>query len=187
MASAAPLQEQRKDIDSFIHDAGAQARERKDERHDDRQAADLLRLLPKAFLRTNAGTQGGNTILQFKPDPSFHPPSRETWVFAALEGDLEIDTSQHRIASLKGRLIHDVKFGFGILGDLKAGGSFDVERREVGKSEWQITATHVHVHGHALLFKSISEQEDDEKSKFKPLPGEVSLQQAEQDLLRQGE
>jgi hypothetical protein len=41
-----------------------------------------------------------------------------------------------------------------------------------------ITATHVHIRGHALIFKSISEQEDDEKSFFSRQPDNVSLEQA---------
>jgi len=95
---------------------------------------------------------------------------------------MKMDDAQHRIVSLKGKLIHDVHFGGGILGNLRAGGSFDVERREIGKGAWQITETHVHIEGRALLFKSISEQEDDVKSKFKPLPDDMTLQQAEAGL-----
>jgi hypothetical protein len=66
---------------------------------------------------------------------------------------------------------------------MEAGGTFEVERRETGKGEWQITETHVHIQGHALLFKSISEQEDDEKSKFRRLPDNISIADAEKELL----
>jgi hypothetical protein len=104
-----------------------------------------------------------------------------------MEGDMVVETSQLRIASLKGRLIHDVKFGLGILGDLKEGGTFDVERREIGHSEWQITESHIHVQGHELLFKKISEQEDDVKSKFTPLPENIPFDAAEQKLMKQGQ
>ena len=123
--------------------------------------------------------------MHFKPDPNFNPPNHEARVFAAMEGDMVVDTSQFRIASLKGHLIHDVKFGFGILGELEAGGTFDVERREIGHHEWQITESHIHVQGHELLFKNISEQEDDVKSKFKRLPEHLSLRAAEQRLLKE--
>src|SRR5206468_8693461 len=107
----------------------------------------------------------------------------EARVFAAMEGDMLVDTSQHRIASLKGTLIKDVKIFGGWLGALEAGGTFDVERRQTGESVWQITETHVHIHGHALIFHTISEEEDDVKSKFKRLPAEITMQQAKSDLL----
>jgi hypothetical protein len=87
--------------------------------------------------------------------------------------------------SLRGRLIRDVKFCGGLCGNLRAGGTFDVERRQTGPSVWQITETHVHIHGTALLFKNISQEEDEVKSQFKPLPGNISLQQAEAELLKQ--
>ena len=85
-----------------------------------------------------------------------------------MEGDMAVDTKQLRIASLKGRLIHDVKIFGGLLGNLNAGGTFDVERRETGTQVWQITETHVHINGHAMIFKTISEHEDDVKTDFKP-------------------
>ena len=94
-----------------------------------------------------------------------------------------VDTEQHRITSLKGKLIQDVKILGGLLGSLDAGGTFDVERRETGENVWQITETHVHISGHALIFHTISEQEDDVKSDFKPLPSNVTMQQAKSDLL----
>jgi len=62
-----------------------------------------------------------------------------------------------------------------------------VERREVGDGHWQITETHVHIQGHALLFKSISEQEDDEKSKFRQIGEDVSFEQVEKQLLGLGQ
>lgn len=178
--------EQRKLMDSFVYDSGAQAKQRKAAQQDDRQATELLRLLPDAFLWSNAGKQGGNIVLHFKPNPQFHAPDIEARVFAAMEGNLAVDPTQYRIASLKGQLIHDVKIGGGLFGDLKTGGSFDVERREIGKGKWQITETHVHIYGHALLFKSISEQEDDIKTEFKELPQAITLQQAEGKLLEKG-
>ena len=99
---------------------------------------------------------------------------------------MAVDNSQHRIVSLKGKLIREVKFGYGFFGNLQAGGAFDVERREVGNGVWQITQTHVHIQGHALIFKSISEQEDDEKSKFHQLADDISLQKGEKELLLAG-
>ena len=177
--------EQHKKMDEFVGDPDRQAQQKKAGEHDDRQATELLKLLPDAFTWMNTGSSNGSTVLHFKPSASFHPPDRESRVFAAMEGDMAVDDFQHRIVSLKGHLIRDVKFGGGLFAELKAGGTFDVERRETAKGIWQITETHVHIDGHALLFKSIAEQEDDVKTKFKHLPDDLSLQQAEQELLKQ--
>jgi hypothetical protein len=179
--------QQRQKMDAFLRDTGAQAQQRKKQQDDIRQTVDLLKLLPQAFLWTTTGSHGDETTLHFKPDPHFHPPNREAKILSGVEGDLELNAAQHRIVSLKGKLVHDVKFGGGLLGDLKAGGGFDIERREISQGEWQITETHVHFEGRMLLFKSISEQEDDEKSKFKQLPAALSVDQAETELMHEGD
>lgn len=86
---------------------------------------------------------------------------------------------------MRGRLIRDVRFCGGICGSLSSGGTFDVERRETGPSIWQIVETHVHIHGTALFFKDISQEEDEVKTHFQPLPANITLAQAETDLLKQ--
>ena len=143
----------------------------------------MLNMLPNAFIWTRTGEQGNSILLHFKPDPSFKPPTWESRVFAAMEGDMAIDKTDHRIVSLKGKMISAVKFGWGIFGALEPGGWFQVERRQVGNGIWQITETHVHIQGHALIFKNISDQEDDVKSKFQQLPANITLDQAMQKLI----
>ena len=177
--------EQQSAMNAFIQDSSAQAKQRKSDRHDDAQATRMLSLLSKAFIWKITGSQDGTTTLHFRPDPSFDPPTWESRVFAAMEGDMTVDDAQHRIMSLRGRLIHDVRFAYGLLGELKAGGTFEVERRQLSKDEWQITQTHVHIEGYALVFKSISEEEDDVKSKFEPLPENTTFASAEKRLLEQ--
>jgi hypothetical protein len=124
-------------------------------------------------------------VLHFKPNPDFHSPDIEARVFASMEGEMAVDRQQHRIATLKGHLIRDIKIGFGLLGQLDAGGTFDVERRELMPSIWQITETHVHIQGHALIFKTISEIEDDVKSHFERIDASTSVPQAEDALFHQ--
>lgn len=177
--------EQREKMDSFLRDSWAQARQRKSDQHDDQQATELLNLLPQAFLWTREGEKDNCTLLHFKPNPEFRPPDFQARIFAAMEGDMAVDNEQHRIASLKGRLTRDVKILGGFLASMYAGGTFDVERRQTGKGIWQITETHVHINGHALIFKNISEQEDDVKTEFKRLPENTSMQQVEGQLLSQ--
>ncbi len=176
---------QRDGMNQFIQSQDAQEKQRRDGEHDDDQATEMLKMLPDAFLWAKTGEQGDDITLQFKPNPQFHAPTRQARVFAAMAGDMKVDKTEHRIVSLKGRMIHDVKFWHGALGYLKAGGSFDVERRNTGGGEWQITETHVHIEGRALIFKSISEQEDDVKSRFKQLSGNISLENAESLLMKQ--
>jgi hypothetical protein len=178
---------QRSTMDNFIQDPSVQDRQRKSGEHDDRQSADMLRLLPDAFLWKIVAARDGKVLLHFAPDPQFKPPTWDARVFAAMEGDMQVEASHHRIVSLRGKLVHDVRFCGGLCGSLSAGGTFDVERRQIGPSIWMIVETHLHIRGTALLFKNISQEEDEQKTCFHPLPGNVSLQQAESTLLQQPE
>lgn len=178
-------QQQRSAIEAFINNPTAQSKQRRGAQHDDRQAAQMLRMLPQAFIWTRGETHNGETVYHFKPNPNFTPPSWQGRVFAAMAGDMTVDDTQHRIAMLKGTLIHDVKFFFGIFGNLLSGGTFSVQRQQLEPGVWQITQAHIHIQGHALLFKSISAQEDDVKWKFKRLPDDITFAQAEKLLLEQ--
>ena len=108
-------------------------------------------------------------------------------MFSSMTGDLVVDNQQHRICKMKGHLIHDVTFGGGILGRLKEHSSFALEQQQVGPNVWELTAIHVHLEGNALLFKSVSLQQDDKRSRFQPEPGNITLQQAATSVMTEPE
>lgn len=179
-----PLAQQRQAVESFVRNSDAQAQQRQGDQKDAQQAESLLRMLPSAFLWSIKEKNDVTTIFHFQPNPDFNPPSRQARVFAAMEGDLTADNQQHRIQKLKGVMIHDVNFGWGLLGSLKKGGWFEVDREQVAPGIWQIYETHVHIQGRALLFKTISQQEDDHKSSFTRLPDDMTLQQAGEEVMK---
>ncbi len=172
-------------IQHFIHDPGMQAKQRRDEAHDDKNATEMLNLLPVAFDWT-IGSQNAETILlTFHPNPKFNPPDMESRVMGQMEGTMVVDKTHHRIRSMKGRLVQDINIGFGVLGKLRKGGTFNVERREIAPGLWQITEMHVHIGGRALLFKTIGQQQDEVKSEFAQVPVGTTLEQAAAMLQRE--
>jgi hypothetical protein len=177
--------EQQTQIQKFVHDPHAQKKQMAENAHDYQQVDDLLRLLPDGFIWTVLKTTPDETTLHFVPNPAFHPPTHEARVFAAATGELVADNHQHRIRSVHGTLIHDVTFGGGLLGRLKQGGSFAIEQQQVAPSLWQLTLIHIHLDGSALLFKSISFQEDDDRSRFIKQQDSVTLDQAAAAVLQQ--
>ncbi|HEY6376826.1 MAG TPA: hypothetical protein VIX90_14995, partial [Edaphobacter sp.] len=125
-------------IQSFVNDPAQQARQRKDGEQDDKRAENMMHLLPDAFLWTIKSDTPDAITLAFTPDPDFTAPSMEARVFAAMAGEIVIHQTQNRIQTIKGRLIHDVKFGYGLLGRMNEGGTFNVERREITPGIWAI-------------------------------------------------
>jgi hypothetical protein len=178
---------QRDLVQEFLHDSKAQKKQASEASHDNQQVDDLLKLLPTAFVWTQTGATMINTSLHFEPAPNFHPPSREARVFGSMTGDVVVDNQQRRICRMSGHLIHDVNFGGGLLGKLKEGSSFSLEQEQVGPSFWQLTAIRVHLEGNALIFKSVSLQQDDERSTFQPEPSTTTLDQAANLIMRQPE
>ncbi len=170
--------EQQGEIQKFLHDAKTQKKQIAENEHDNKQIDDLLKLLPGAFRWTQTDVNPTDTFLHFEPDPNFHPPTREAKVFSGMAGDVIVDNQQHRIRSMSGHLIQEVTFGGGLLGKLKKGSSFSLEQAQVGISLWQLTAIHVHLDGNALLFKSVSLDQDDERSKFTSEDANITLTQA---------
>lgn len=182
-----PLTPQQQEADrqkmhQFVTDPVVRQKQKQSHEQDDRKAAAMTKMLPDAFLWTKTGESGDETTLDFKPNPKFNPPTREARVFAAMKGTMVVNTKQKRIKSLKGTLIRNVDFGFGLLGKLQKGGTFNVERQNIGEDVWEITSTHIHIHGHALIFKSIDEEQDEETSDYKPAPKSITLAEAEKML-----
>jgi hypothetical protein len=165
-------------IQSVIHDPERMAKQRRDGASDDKNAAELLNMLPTAFTWRIENEQGSSITLHFSPNPNFNPPDMQSRVLSAMAGELVVDKQQHRIETISGKLTQDVTFGWGLLGRLKQGGTFRVERRELKPGLWQITETHVHIVGRALLFKNIGEQQDEVQTDYTQVPADTTLEQA---------
>ncbi len=170
-------------IRDFVNSSSEQEKKRKDGDHDDAQAHELLTMLPDAFLWNITGENAEEVILHFRPNPAFKSPDMQSRVLGTMAGEMVVARGSDRIKTLRGTLTDDVRIGFGILGKLDRGGIFDVERREIAPGHWQITETHVHIAGRAVLFKSIGQQEDETKTGFHPSTA-ATLQAAEEQISR---
>ncbi len=162
----------------IVTDPALRARMRRNEAHDGQQADELMKMLPNAFDWTLVSREDGKVTLRYHPDPNFSPPSMSARVLSSMSGTLVVDEDQKRIISLTGRLMRSVEFGWGILGHLNAGGTFQIAREQIAPGEWQIVQMHVHISGHALFFKTIGDQEDELTSDYKPVPEDVDMRKA---------
>jgi hypothetical protein len=176
--SAAEAGEEDRRVQDFIHDPAKMARQKRDAAQDDKNATELLNMLPEAFVWRVQKEDEQRVTLHFQPNPGFRPPDMQSRVLGEMVGELVVDKEQDRIVTISGRLGQDVTIGWGVLGRLREGGTFRVERREIAPKLWQITETHVHIEGRALLFKNIGQQQDEVQTEFTPVPGGTTLAQA---------
>ena len=168
----------RERLDRLVNDADARTKNREEIDADGQKSAELLRLLPDAFLFNRDGHEGKSVRLRFRPNPKYRPSSNEARVFHSMEGVMLIDAKQTRLAKLTGKLISDVDFGFGILGKLTKGGTFEVIQSQVACKDWEMSLLDVHISGRALFFHTIGEQQHEVRSQFTPVPSGLSLAQA---------
>lgn len=173
-------------IQRMLSDSSFRALQKKNSQHDGQQARDMLKMLPDAFLWNIVNHSGDDVTLSFRPNPKFSPDSMSAKVLAAMSGTMVVDEKVMRLQALRGRLDNPVEFAWGLLGHLDAGGTFRIERADVGDGSWQIIQTHVHISGHALFFKTIGDQEDEVTSDYHHVPDDVDLNSAAQ-MLRDGQ
>jgi hypothetical protein len=165
-------------VQRFIHDPDKLAKQKRDGAQDGKNAEELLNMLPDAFIWKLASEDAQRYTLHFDPNPGFSPPDMQGRVLGTMAGTLVVNKSQNRIETISGKLTQDVMIGWGLLGRLREGGTFRVERREVAPGLWQIVETHVHIDGKALFFKTIGEQQDEVQTEFTQVPGGTTLEQA---------
>jgi hypothetical protein len=165
-------------VQRFIHDPEKLAKQKRDGVQDGKNAEELLRMLPDAFNWKMQSEDAQKITLHFEPNPYFSPPDMQGRVLGRMAGELVVDKGQNRIVTISGKLTEDVTIGWGLLGRLREGGTFRVERREVSPGLWQITETHVHIVGKALFFKNIGQQQDEVQTEFTQVPHGTTLEQA---------
>ena len=165
-------------IESLVNHPRLRRKNRGEIDADNRKSAELLKMLPDVFLFTGDGRQGDSVRLKFRPNPKYRPPNNESKVFHHMEGILLIDAKQIRLAKLSGTLVSDVEFGFGILGKLQKGGTFEVVQSEVAPNDWEVSLLDVQITGRALFFHTIGEQQHEVKSQFEPVRPDLGVAEA---------
>jgi hypothetical protein len=155
-------------------------RERQKQREDTAKPYRMFATFPDAFRYQYAGAEGRLVKLRFEPDPQFVPNTRQEEVFHHLEGMMWIDPEQKQVARIDGELTSEVKFAGGLLGHLDKGGVFSVRFRQVDSGQWLMAALQVDMSGKALLFKTISVQEEREFEDYRRVPSNFTLRQAEE-------
>jgi len=153
-------------------------REEQGRKDDEARMTNLLRELPRAFLFTLEGSDGGCTRIAFQPNPSFQEQTYQDRVVHAMSGVLRIHRADMRLCGLDAHLDNKVQFGFGLLGEVSNGSNFSIAREEVTAGQWKTTKLRIHVLGSMLLLKSFARDEDSSHCDFKQVADQLTVAQA---------
>lgn len=165
-------------MQQFLNSPAEQAKRRQSSSKDFKKEQALMRMLPDALSYTYGGRQGDMVQLNFKPNPSFRATTREAEVFHHMAGVLIVNVKNKRLGELRGHLCSGVKFGYGILGYLDKGGTFDVKQQDIGDGHWDLTLLETNITGKALFFKTISVRQKIVEGDYHRVSDSLTLHQA---------
>ena len=166
-------------LDNLLRNPSEQARMKQDYDGEEQRVQRLISTMPDAFLYTYDGTTPeGNLRLLFRPNPAYNPHTYEARVFHGLAGEIWVQPQRKRLAKIIGHIDADIDFGYGFLGKIAKGGSFQIGREQVAENRWKTSLIDVHISGKLAFFKAISKDQRELRSAFRPVPAELSMQDA---------
>jgi hypothetical protein len=153
-------------------------------------AKELIQLLPKAMLYTYApsqpqrpGLEGPQVVLDFHPDPNFHPPTMAADILTGVEGRVWIDTRSHCMVRVEAHVLHPVNFGFGFVAKIFPGGTVEFEQVRASGDRWAYSHMEEHITARLLLVKNMPENNVMSSYDFRPMPSLLPYQDAIKILL----
>ncbi len=166
-------------------------------RHEHREAGsrsyavELLRSMPKSMLWSYApgqpqlpGAPGPAVVLDFKPDPSFKPPSLITEGLTGIAGRVWVDEASRCVTRIQGTILHPVDFGWGgVLARIKEGGSIELEQRKASDRRWLYSHLVEHITIREVLVHTTEENVEMMASDVRPLPEPPEVADAVRALL----
>lgn len=150
----------------------------------------MVGLMPQAMLYSFAPGQpqvkdaeDGQVVLDFHPNPVFHPPTMFAEALTGLEGRVWIDARSHYVTRIEARVLHPVNMGFGLLAKIYPGGTLELEQTRLDGDHWVFSQVNEHLTARLLLVKSYPENTVIHSWNFQTMPSLLSYQDSIRELL----
>jgi hypothetical protein len=153
-------------------------------------AVDLIQLMPDAMLFSYAPGQpqtpnrsATQVVLDFVPNPGFHPPNLYSEGMVGLRGRIWIDARSRELVRIEGQIFQSINWGWGVLAHIYPGGTVDLEQTAVSGARWNMTQFHEEVTVKALMVKTLKVHAEGQTFAFQALPGPMDYTDAIRMLL----
>ncbi|HEY8997755.1 MAG TPA: hypothetical protein VIM60_07640 [Edaphobacter sp.] len=181
---------ERERLADTLKDPGAFIRHAKGDDSGKKIADQLIRIMPDAMNYTyvpgqpQTGKNPGMTevVIDFEPNPKFHPPSTTAEALTGLKGRAWVDSKTKQIVRMEGTIFKGINFGWGMLAHIYPGGELTYEQGDAGNNRWVYTHFVQRIKVRALMVKSLDIRTDVDASAFKTVPS-MSYQEAVHILL----
>lgn len=174
-------QKEEQRLQELVTRPGAMDRVEQDHLKDEERMKRVIQMLPQAFLYEYDGPAEGDEVrLIYRPNPAYTPPSYEGRVVHALAGTLVVNQRLKRMVSMKGQMLDRVDFGYGLIGYIEKGGTFEIRREQVSETRWKTSLVDVHIQGRVFLLHNVNKDQREQRTDFHAVPHDISLTAAKQ-------
>lgn len=174
---------QERRLKKLLSDHDAVKNELQDQKAETQRRIRMVKAFPRAFFFDFVGRESGLLCFDFRPNPEFSPKDRETQMYRGMEGKVWVEPVHERIVQIRGKLVKDVSFGWGIVGRLNKGGIYEISQTQLSPGIWRITTLNVDVKGRMFFLNSFRFMRRESNSHFRPVSASLSYPAAVQNLL----
>jgi hypothetical protein len=176
---------ERERLNDMLKDPAGFAKHAKGDEAGKKIADQLIRLMPDAMTYTyvpgqpQTGRNPGMTevVLDYEPNPKFHPPTTTAEALTGLKGRAWIDPKSKQIVRMNGTIFKSINFGWGMLAHIYPGGTVVFEQSDIGAGRWSYTRFVQRISVRALMVKSLNINSDIDCTHFQTVPA-MSYQEA---------
>jgi len=165
-------------LNNLLRNSAEQARMKQESQVEEQRLERLMTAMPEAFSYTYDGMVDGNLRLSFRPNPAYTPQTYENRAYHALAGEVWIQPQLKRLVKIDAHIMTEIDFGYGLLGRIEKGGTFQIERARVAPNRWKTTVLDVHISGRVVFFKAINKEQHEVRSGFQPVPSDLGVSAA---------
>lgn len=155
-------------------------------------AIQLIKLMPQAGLYNYApgqpqppGATSPQVVIDFQPNPAFHPPSMIAEVLTGLKGRVWLDARTGTMTRIEGDIIRPVNFGWGVVAHIYPGGHVEFEQTLIEGKRWTYSHLDMNITVREIMFHTVNEKTKMSAWNFQLLLVPMSFQEAVHALLGQ--
>jgi hypothetical protein len=153
-------------------------------------ALQVVELMPSATLYSYApgqpqpaGATSPQVVIDFRPDPAFHPPTMASELLTGLQGRVWIDARTRTMTRMQANITRPVNFGWGIVGRVYPGGHLEFEQTFVDGKRWAYSHLDENVTVREVMVRTVNDKRKMNAWNFQLLPAPMSYQDAVRVLL----
>ena len=153
-------------------------------------AIQLIKLLPEAGLYTYApgqpqppGATSPQIVIDFRPNPQFHPPTMVSELLTGLKGRVWIDARTATMTRIEGDVLRPVNFGWGVVARVYPGGHMEFEQTLVEGKRWAYSHLDMNITVREVMLRTVNDKTKMSAWNFELLPSPLSYQDAVHALL----